>query len=124
MAHQTPKPEEIKWKLGSKCELFVREHMKWQKGVIIATYCNETGEWIKVRCDHTVYDVLHNDPYLRQRTEQNITVPVNKLKELHQTIRSKDVRQSEMICKALLKRSNGNLPGTPTANGIPLFMYS
>ena len=58
----------VKWKLGSKCDLFDREQYKWIEAEVIGVFEDEGREWVKVRCGQTVRDVRSVDPDLRQRT--------------------------------------------------------
>mgnify|MGYP001498286315 CR=1 FL=1 len=65
MAQQPLQKQPLKWKLGSRCDLFVRSEMKWATGEVIGLFTDEQGEWVKVRCGQRVHDVLAHDPDLR-----------------------------------------------------------
>ena len=82
MALQPLQNQPLKWKLGSRCDLFVRSEMKWATGEVIGLFTDEQGEWVKVRCGQRVHDVLAHDPDLRVSASDNMVIPVVKMKAL------------------------------------------
>lgn len=108
MAQQTPFTQSVKWKLGSKCDLFVREDMEWKEGEIIGSFSDEKGEWVKVRCGQNVHNVLCRDPDLRQQASNDIIVSVDKVKELEEAFLSNNVASGASIFKQLLAGAIGN----------------
>ena len=78
MAQQPPKGQSVKWKPGSKCDLFDREQKKWKEVEIIGLFSDDHGEWVKVRCGQEIRDVLGIDPDLRARA----LITSDQMKEL------------------------------------------
>ena len=55
------------WDIGSKCQLYSQEAMKWVDGEIINIFSDEMGsEWMRVQCGQRICDVLRDDPPLRK----------------------------------------------------------
>ena len=77
-----PVPDSVKWKAGSKCELFDREQRKWNEGEVIGSFSDDQGEWVKVRCGQSVAEVLCDDPDIRVSASDNMVIPVDKMKAL------------------------------------------
>ena len=93
----------IKWKLGSQCDLFVTETRKWTEGEIIGSFSDEKGEWVKVRCNHTIHDVLSDDQGLRERDQNNMRPDwIDRLKRLKQAYLTKNADVTAIILKQLL----------------------
>ena len=68
MAHKQVSTEKVKWKLGSKCDLFDRDQFKWIQVEVIGVFEDGGSQWVKVRNDQIVRDVRSIDPDLRHRT--------------------------------------------------------
>ena len=68
MAQKQVSVPAVKWKLGSKCDLFDRKLYKWVEAEVIGVFEDEGREWVKVRCGQSVRDVRSVDPDLRHRT--------------------------------------------------------
>lgn len=108
MAQQPRYQESVKWKLGAKCELFIREKMRWIKGEIIGSFTDEKGEWVKVRYGQKhVRDILSHDAELRAPQQNNMMVPmqwVDKLSELREAAYALEADRSyniTMLCEQL-----------------------
>ena len=78
---QTDAVDAAKWKLGSKCSLFDRKDRKWNEGIIVGSFSDENGEWIKVQCGSEIHDVLADDPDLRLEDHDNADILAEKIKE-------------------------------------------
>ena len=104
MAQQQRLQEPVKWKLGSKCDLFVRDIMEWAEGEIIGSYSDDKGEWVKVRCGQKVYDILSRDPDIRERAQNKsaVIVDIDKLKELEEAFLIKNIASGATIFQQLL----------------------
>ena len=74
MAQQPLQNQPLKWKLSSRCDLFVRSEMKWAMGEVIGFFTDEQGEWVKVRCVQRVHDVLAHDPDLRVLSTRYVAI--------------------------------------------------
>lgn len=55
------------WKPGTKCDVFDREQRKWTEGVVIGSFFDEKGKWVKVQYGKHVREILSDDPDLRVR---------------------------------------------------------
>ena len=80
MAQQSLKVDAVKWKPGTKCDLYDRSTRKWVEVEIINLFSDEKGEWIKVRCGQKDRNVIQGDPDLRQRA----VIPGHELKQLQE----------------------------------------
>ena len=78
MAQQSLKMDAVKWKPGTKCDLYDRSTLKWVEAEIIGSLSDENGEWIKVRWDQKDRNVKKGDPDLRPRA----VIPGHELKQL------------------------------------------
>ena len=88
MAQQQASTQSVEWKLGSKCQLFDREHLKWNDGEVIGSFSDDKGEWIKVRCGGVVRNVLSIDPDLKQLE----VIPSKEIKKLqHAVVQQPDI---------------------------------
>ena len=83
-------PDSVKWKAGSKCELFDREQRKWNAVEVISSFSDDQGEWIKVRCGQSVAEVLCDDPDIRVSSSDNMLIPVDKMKKLQSALHGTD----------------------------------
>ena len=88
MAQQQAISQSVEWKPGSKCQLFDRHDLKWNDGEVIGSFSDDKGEWIKVRCDDVVSNVLSDDPDLKQLE----VIPSNEMKKLqHAAVQQPDI---------------------------------
>ena len=74
--------QKMKWKLGAKCTLFLRNKRKWTDGEIVGSFSDESGEWVKVRCGKQVHEVQTDDPDLRVKSQSFGVVPVHTIEKL------------------------------------------
>ena len=74
--------QKLKWKLGAKCTLFLRNERKWTDGEIVGSFSDEQGEWVKVRCGNQVHEVLTDDPDFKVQSQSLGLVPVDAIKKL------------------------------------------
>ena len=59
------------WDIGSKCQLYSQEAMKWVDGEIINIFSDEMGsEWMRVQCGQRIRDVLREEPLLRKPEDE------------------------------------------------------
>ena len=128
MAQQQRFQEPVKWKLGSKCDLFVRDTMQWAEGEIIGSFSVEKKEWIKVRCGQRVHDVLCGDPDLREREQDTMVVSmewIHKLKEFQEAVYAKDTMSTTSIIKQLLITGNSpHVTGDPSKGMYCITSYT
>ena len=55
------------WDIGSKCQLYSQEAMRWVDGEIINIFSDEMGsEWMRVQCGQRIRDVLWEEPLLKK----------------------------------------------------------
>ena len=101
MAQNDVSAQTVKWKLGSKCDLFDREHCRWVEAEVIAVFDDDGREWVKVRCDQTVRNVLSVDPDLRPRT---LLQPEDLKKVQHAAVQQPDIAP---VLERILPSSSG-----------------
>ena len=101
MAQNDVSAQTVKWKLGSKCDLFDREHCKWVEAEVIAVFDDEGRQWVTVRCDQTVRNVMSVDPDLRPRT---LLQPEDLKKLQHAAVQQPDIAP---VLERILPSSSG-----------------
>ena len=62
----TTKPN-VKWRVGSLCEMFSPEAREWVHGDIVNLFSDELGDWIRVQYGQRIRDVLRDGPFVRER---------------------------------------------------------
>ena len=91
----------VKWKLGSKCDLYDREQYKWIEAEVIGVFEADGREWVKVRCGQTVRNIHSGDPDLRQMT----SIQTDDLKKLqHAVVQLPNIAP---VLKRILPTSSG-----------------
>ena len=60
------------WNVGSQCQLYSQEAMRWIDGEIINMFSDEFGEWMRIQSGQRVRDVLRDDPVLRTPTTETM----------------------------------------------------
>ena len=60
------------WQIGSQCQLYSVEAMRWIDGEIITTFSDEHGDWLRVQCGQRIRDVLRHDAAVRMAITDSV----------------------------------------------------
>ena len=61
------------WRVGTFCEMYSQEAMKWIEGEIINIFTDEIGKWMRVQTGKRIRDVLCDGLFCRERITDNVT---------------------------------------------------
>ena len=82
MALQQLNDKSSAFKIGAICKLYDRERRQWVEAEVINTFCDDIGEWVRVRWGQRIKDILSDDPDLRVQSVRNLLIPMDHIDEM------------------------------------------
>ena len=82
MALQQVNDKSSAFKIGAICKLYDRERRQWVEAEVINTFCDDIGEWVRVRWGQRIKDILSDDPDLRVQSVRNLLIPMDHIDEM------------------------------------------